>query len=42
MISSMHPAELMETLLAEVDQATRSHVAGFLTTSAEAICALKP
>lgn len=42
MILSMHPAELMETLLKEFDQATRSHVAGFSTTSAKAICALKP
>lgn len=42
MISSIHSAELMETLLTELVQATWSNMAGFSTTSVETICALKP
>lgn len=41
-ISSIHSAELMETLLTELLQATWSHMPGFSTTSVETICALKP
>lgn len=42
MISSIHSAELMETLLTELVQATWSHMPGFSTTLVETICTLKP
>lgn len=42
MISSIHSAELMETLLTELVQATWSNMPGFSTISVETICALKP
>lgn len=41
MISSIHSAEIMETLLTELVQATWSHMPGFSTTSVETICTLK-